>query len=221
MPHRAVAATAVPWKGIPMSQLPLFATARETILVDDARGRVAYTSGLVPDDVATAWFADLRDRVAWKTQRRRMYDRDVDVPRLMAHFRLVPEDRDIPDAIRAAAAKVIGATGVPFTSVGLNFYRDGRDSVAPHNDHLDEIVEGFPIALLSLGATRRMTIRAKEPPRRVLHVDLEAGSLLLMSYETQLHYTHGVPKTNEPVGERISLAFRVRRLREHESGIYQ
>ena len=31
-----------------------------------------------------------------------------------------------------------------------------------------------------------------------------------MSYETQLHYTHGVPKTREPVGERISLAFRVK-----------
>jgi alkylated DNA repair dioxygenase AlkB len=99
---------------------------------------------------------------------------------------------------------------VPFNSVGLNFYRDGRDSVAPHNDHLDEIVEGYPIALLSLGDTRRMTIRAKAPPRRVLHVDLAAGSLLLMSYETQLHYTHGIPKTNERVGPRVSLAFRVR-----------
>ena len=31
-----------------------------------------------------------------------------------------------------------------------------------------------------------------------------------MDYVTQLHYTHGVPKTHEPVGERISLAFRVK-----------
>jgi hypothetical protein len=45
----------------------------------------------------------------------------------------------------------------------------------------------------------------------VLHVDLAAGSLLVMSYETQLHYTHGIPKTREPVGPRISLALRVRR----------
>jgi alkylated DNA repair dioxygenase AlkB len=55
-----------------------------------------------------------------------------------------------------------------------------------------------------------MTIRAKSAPRRVFHVDLEAGSLLLMDYATQEHYDHGVPKTREPVGERISLAFRVR-----------
>ncbi len=55
-----------------------------------------------------------------------------------------------------------------------------------------------------------MVIRAKPPEKRGWSVDLEAGSLLVMSYETQLHYTHGVPKTREPVGERISLAFRVK-----------
>jgi len=37
-----------------------------------------------------------------------------------------------------------------------------------------------------------MTIRAKE-------------------YATQIHYTHGIPKTDARVGERISLAFRVKR----------
>ena len=82
--------------------------------------------------------------------------------------------------------------------------------MAPHNDKLTELVRGQPIALLSLGATRRMTIRAKQPLRRVLHVDLEAGSLLLMSWETQLHYDHAIPKQRTPVGPRISLAFRVR-----------
>jgi alkylated DNA repair dioxygenase AlkB len=193
-----------------MSQLPLFAHAGQTVLVDDARGRIAYTPDFVPADVARVWFDEVRSRVAWETQRRRMYDREVDVPRLVAHFRLVPEAADLPEVIRAAARKVIAATGVVFTSVGLNFYRDGQDSVAPHNDHLDEIAPGCPIALLSLGATRRMTIRAKVAPRRVFHVDLAAGSLLVMSYETQLHYTHGVPKTSEPVGPRISLAFRMR-----------
>ena len=193
-----------------MAQLPLFVQASETVLVDDARGRIVYTADFVPADVARAWFDEVRDAVAWEAQRRWMYEREVDVPRLVGHFRLVPEDAHVPEAIRAAAQRVRDASGVPFTSVGLNFYRDGRDSVAPHNDHLDEIVRGFPIALLSLGATRRMTIRAKTAPRRVFHVDLAAGSLLLMSYETQLHYTHGVPKTREPVGSRISLAFRVR-----------
>jgi alkylated DNA repair dioxygenase AlkB len=141
-----------------------------------------------------------------------MYDREVDVPRLVAHFRLDSAPDTMPPAILDAARRVAGRIDAPFNSVGLNLYRDGRDSVAPHNDHLSEIRKGFPIALLSLGATRRMTIRAKVQPRRVLHVDLDAGSLLVMDYATQLHYTHGVPKTPEPVGERISLAFRVKRV---------
>src|SRR5262249_882919 len=131
-------------EGTPMSQMPLFASPGETVLVDDAFGRITYTSGFLPTDVADAWFAEVRRSVSWKTQRRRMYDREVDVPRLMAHFRLAPEEGRIPDVIRATAAKVVAATRVPFNSVGLNFYRDGADSVAPHNDHLDEIVEGFP-----------------------------------------------------------------------------
>jgi len=142
-----------------------------------------------------------------------MYEREVDVPRLTASFRLDDSEAFVPDVIRDAARRAIERLAVPFNSVGLNFYRDGRDSVAPHNDHLDEIRKGFPIALLSLGSTRRMTIRAKEPPKRVVHVDLEPGSLLVMDYATQLHYTHGVPKSPDPVGERISLAFRVRRPR--------
>jgi alkylated DNA repair dioxygenase AlkB len=193
-----------------MSQLPLFAQARDTVLVDDARGRIVYTPEFVPAKLARVWFDEVRGAVSWEAQRRWMYDREVDVPRLVGHFRLAPETADVPEAIRAAASHVIAATGVAFTSVGLNFYRDGHDSVAPHNDHLDEIASGCPIALLSLGATRRMAIRAKAPPRRVVHIDLAAGSLLVMSYETQIHYTHGVPKTRDPVGPRISLAFRVR-----------
>lgn len=193
-----------------VSQLPLFATATDTILADDERGRIVYTPGFVPEDIARAWFAELRESVPWKAQRRHMYDREVDVPRLLGHFDLAPDDGRLPGPIRAAAARLAAAIDAPFNSVGLNFYRDGRDSVAPHNDHLDEIVRGHPIALLSLGGTRRMTIRAKEVPKRVIHVDLAGGSLLVMSFETQLHYTHGVPKTKEPVDPRISLAFRVR-----------
>jgi len=191
-----------------MSQLSLFADAGETVLVDDARGRIVYTPAFVPPAVARPWFDGVRSAVAWEAQRRWMYEREVDVPRLVGHFRLAAGD--VPQPIRAAAQRVIAATGVAFTSVGLNFYRDGRDSVAAHNDDLDEIAPGSPIVLLSLGATRRMTIRAKAAPRRVLHVDLAAGSLFLMSYETQLYYTHAVPKTSEPVGPRISLAFRVK-----------
>jgi alkylated DNA repair dioxygenase AlkB len=131
----------------------------------------------------------------------------------VSHFRLDSPAEPVPQAILDAARRVTERVREPFNSVGLNLYRDGRDSVAPHNDHLNEIRTGFSIALVSLGAARRMSIRTKATPRRVMHVDLAPGSLFVMSYATQLHYTHGVPKTPNQVGERISIAFRVKRPR--------
>src|SRR6185295_11748264 len=151
------------------------------------------------------WFAEIRHGVAWRAQRRMMYEREVEVPRLVSSFRLDPAGASTPQAILDASRRVSERLDEPFNSVGLNLYRDGRDSVAPHNDHLNEIREGFSIALVSLGAARRLSIRAKATPRGVMHVDLEPGSLFVMSYATQLHYTHAVPKTPTPVGERISL----------------
>ncbi|HZV77849.1 MAG TPA: alpha-ketoglutarate-dependent dioxygenase AlkB [Candidatus Babeliales bacterium] len=176
--------------------------------MDDETGRIVYTRSFVDAQTSHLWFVTLKDCVAWRSERRRMYDREVDVPRLVAGYRLT--EPDAPAVLIDAAARASAAAKTAFNSVGLNFYRDGRDSVAPHNDHLYEIVAGNPIALISLGATRLMTIRSKTKPRRVLDLDVADGSLLVMSYETQLHYDHGIPKTRAAVGPRISVALRVR-----------
>lgn len=192
-----------------MAQFSLFEPA-SGVLLDGERGRVSYEPDFVDPATAGVWFDELRTAVNWRSLRRQMYEREVDVPRLIGHYRLDDPAAGVPAAILDAAAMVTAHLQVPFTGVGLNLYRDGRDSVAPHSDHLSELRKGFPIALLSLGSTRRMTIRAKSAPPAVRHIDLTAGSLLVMDYATQLHYTHAVPKTDEPVGPRISLAFRVK-----------
>jgi alkylated DNA repair dioxygenase AlkB len=191
-------------------QLTLFDPG-ERLLADDERGRMTYIPGLIEPMIAAAWFVELRDGITWRSERRMMYEREVDVPRLMAHYRLDAPPASTPILILQAAARIAERLDVNFNSVGLNRYRDGRDSVAPHSDHLNELHEGQPIALLSLGATRRMTVRAKQKPPRVIHADLEPGSLFVMDYATQIHYTHAIPKTTAAVGERISLAFRVER----------
>jgi len=183
-------------------------------LLDGERGRVTYHGGFLPADRAVAWFAALRDGVDWHAQRRVMYEREVDVPRLTAHFALDELDGGVApaaaEALREAAARVTAALDVPFNSIGLNYYRDGNDSVAPHSDRLHELVAGHPIALLSLGGTRRMLIRSKQAGEAAVPIDLEAGSLIVMNHASQLHYTHGVAKTRAPVGPRISVALRVR-----------
>jgi alkylated DNA repair dioxygenase AlkB len=124
-----------------------------------------------------------------------MYDRIVDVPRLVASFSL--DDPALPPAVAQMRPALERVCGARFTSAGLNFYRDGNDSVAPHGDHVERGPRGAPVALVSLGATRRMTIRSTTKPRRVLDLDLEPGSLLVMSYESHLHWLHGIPKTRK------------------------
>ncbi len=177
-------------------------------LIEDDEGGVVYRPGVFAAPAAARWFAALLAGVDWQAMRRPMYDRVVDVPRLVASYRL--DAPALPEPLAEIAACVRVALDQPFNTVGLNYYRDGNDSVAPHNDKLGTLRPGHPIALLSLGATRRMTIRAKAPPRAPVHLDLEPGSLLVMSHDSQRHYDHGIPKSRDAVPARISLAFRVR-----------
>jgi len=186
----------------------LFAQGPRT-LIDDAEGGCRYFPAFIDPARADDWFAQLRDAVDWRQQRRPMYDRVVDVPRLTSGITL-DGSTVLPAAVSEARVRVEAELAVVFTHVGLNYYRDGNDSVAPHNDKLTTLIDGQPIALVSLGDARRMEIREKLPPRRVVRIDLEPGSLLVMSHAMQHHYDHGVPKTKHVVGPRISLAFRVR-----------
>ena len=178
------------------------------VLFDDRSGRVEYRRALLSPDEAARAMRHLEQEVDWLEQRREMYGRTVDVPRLTQSFSLHTDA--LPKTIAAIAARVFRTIDAPFDSVGLNLYRDESDSVAPHNDHLYEIAPEQPIALVSLGATRTMIISTKQPPKRRIAIELEAGSLLVMDYASQRHYDHGIPKLRTPVGPRISLAFRVR-----------
>ncbi len=196
-----------------MLQAGLFA-AEPRVLADDGEGGIRYWPRFVDPLLAAQWFDSLRDVVDWHSGSRPMYDRVVDIPRLTAGFPL-DGSKPLPAALEGAARAVAEGLGVAFTHVGMNLYRDGRDSVAPHNDKLNSLVPGHPIALLSLGATRRMDIREKqvgEAPtgRRSWRLELEAGSVLVMSHASQTQYDHDIPKSAAAVGPRISLAFRVR-----------
>jgi alkylated DNA repair dioxygenase AlkB len=180
------------------------ATAPRTIAADDA-GTIVYYPGVVTPDEAQRWFDELLATIDWRHERRPMYDRVVDVPRLVAHFRA---GEPLPELVARMKTRVEERLGLSFGSVGFNRYRDGRDSVAMHHDHKDELEPRSPIALLSLGATRTMRLRTIATPRRTLAVALEPGSVLLMAGASQEYWEHGIPKTTEPVGERISVAFR-------------
>ena len=99
------------------------------------------------------------------------------------------------------------ATGAEYNSVLVNLYRDGNDSVSWHSDN--EAVNGSEptIASVSLGATRRFDLRHKDSGETV-RVDLEDGSLLVMSGLSQHCWVHQIAKTKTKVGPRINLTFR-------------
>lgn len=189
----------------------LFASARgegPRVLVEDAQGGIRYWPDAVDAATTQAWFEALRDGAAWETMQRPMYDRVVDVPRLLAAYPV----EAFPDALplRAMLVRVQALAPAPYTSAGLNLYRDGRDSVAMHGDKLHSLAEGHPITLVSLGAPRRMLIRAKSGTRDTIAIDLVPGSVLSMSHAAQSTHEHGIPKTKRAVGPRMSVVFRAR-----------
>ena len=176
-------------------------------LFDDAEGGARYWPSIVSPQVADDWFQALM-ALEWRAMRRPMYDRDVDVPRLLDHRRL--DDPACPPLLRDILRAVHARAPAPYSAAGLNLYRDGRDSVAMHGDKLHQIRGHQPIAIVSLGAARRMNIRARAGTRERHTLDLAPGSLLVMSHASQKTHEHGIPKTTKPVGPRMSVVFRVR-----------
>ena len=111
----------------------------------------------------------------------------------------------------ALCERVARAAGATFNHVLINRYRDGNDSMGYHADAEPELGPDPCVATLSLGQTRRFSLRAHRPSaaEKTLRLPLSAGGLLVMGGTCQRHYRHAIPKqAAEAVGERISLTFR-------------
>lgn len=188
-----------------VSQQGLFAP-EPVSLVNDEQGGIRYFPESIPALAAQQWFDQAFQNIGWLSQHRMMYDREVAVPRLLATFSR--ESEDLPAPLGEAFEAVRALLGAPFNRVGLNLYRDGNDSVALHGDKTEKLVPSLPIAIVSLGASRRMSIRPKAGSGRIMHVELEPGSCIVMSYASQFTHEHGIPKVASLTGPRISLAFR-------------
>ncbi len=170
---------------------------------------------------ADALFARLADGgsagVDWRGERRMMYDREVDTPRLL---RFYTAHEKWPDPVLGEARSMLSdyyaaELGEPFTTAGMCLYRDGRDSVAWHGDREGRSrTEDTCVAIVSIGAPRALMLRpvgggAGQTIRRVLG----HGDLLVMGGSCQRTWEHCIPKTSKPVGPRISIQFRPRGVR--------
>ena len=103
-----------------------------------------------------------------------------------------------------------GRTSHPlsYNSLLANLYRDGNDSVGWHSDDEKELGTNPMIASVSLGASRRFSLKPQDKSRGPLHIELHSGDVIIMGGETQHHWIHQIPKTRMPVTARINLTFR-------------
>lgn len=188
-------------------QMGLFGSAKQ-VYVDDATGGIAYYTGVFSAEESAALFDDLQRALAWSEETMWMYDHTVAVPRLIARFE---PGKPLPPQLAGVRERVESFLDARFNAVSVQYYRTESDSVAWHSDHTEALVDLPVIAVLSLGATRPMQIRSKLRPRRAFAVDLEPGSLLVMSGRAQEHWEHHIPKLHRPTTPRVSIALRQQR----------
>lgn len=148
-----------------------------------------------------------------------MYDRVVDVPRLVCFYDLLatggtqPVHPAIPRLRRRLNDIYAGELGEPFTTAGLCMYRDGSDSVAWHGDTIGRSrTQDTMVAVVSLGATRVFGLRRRGGGPS-LQLSLRHGDLLVMGGSCQRTWEHAVPKSSAPTGPRVSIQFRPRDVR--------
>ena len=170
-------------------------------------------------DVARDWlpdadevFATLVRDVPWRAERRAMYDRVVDVPRLVFTY-MIGEQLPHPaltDARERLTQRYAAELGEPFRTAGCCYYRDGRDSVAWHGDTIGRgSTDDTMVAIVSVGDPRRLHLRPRDPERRdeAFAVEMGHGDLVVMGGSCQRTWEHAVPKVAS-AGPRISVQFR-------------
>ncbi|MFC4588500.1 alpha-ketoglutarate-dependent dioxygenase AlkB [Sphaerisporangium corydalis] len=164
---------------------------------------------------ADALFDRLADAVPWSAERRHMYDRVVDVPRLLKFY---DEGEGLPDPVLDQARVALNAhyaeeLGEPFRTAGLCLYRDGRDSVAWHGDRIGRgATHDTMVAIILIGTPRGLLLRPRGGGPALRH-DLGHGDLIVMGGSCQRTWEHAIPKTTRPTGPRISIQFRPRGVR--------
>jgi alkylated DNA repair dioxygenase AlkB len=193
------------------AQTSLFATGPVAVRKDAPFERIDLGGGAWVD-VARDFLGgadEVTDRlirtVDWRHHKRWMYERVVDEPRLSRWY---ATGETLPDRSLVKFRAAVGQHyHVRFGAVGLNYYRDGADSVAFHSDrelrHLDDTL----VAIVTLGAARPFLLRPKGGGRSL---DLHPGSgdLLVMGGACQETWEHGVPKVSSGAGPRVSASVR-------------
>ena len=177
-----------------------------------------YFSGFFSSRESQNLMDTLAAHIKWKHEEIKLFGKKVLQPRLTAyygdpgkpytysHISLDPTPWN--KELQYIKDKIQIASGQEFTSVLLNYYRDGQDSMGWHSDDEKELGINPVIGSVSFGEARKFMLKHKRNKELKSSVILENGSFLLMQGVTQHHWYHQIPKTKKPLGPRINLTFR-------------
>lgn len=155
---------------------------------------------------ADALFDEVLRARRWGQRTRWMHQGKVLEPRLTSHWELESGEPLEPPLVEELRRALDERYAVVFDSAGFNLYRDGRDSVAWHGDHIDEEIAEPIVPLVSLGEPRKLLFRPRGGGKSRAFL-LGRGDLLVTGGTAQRTWEHAVPKVAK-AGPRISIAFR-------------
>lgn len=149
-------------------------------------------------------FEELERSLAWRTENRRMYDRVVATPRLLATIAAPEVAGGVIENMREALSARYGEIFVRTTAA---LYRDGNDSVAWHGDTTARDMNTAIVATVSLGQPRKFLLRPTEGGASIGY-QLGRGDLVVMGGTCQRTWRHAIPKVAHAQGPRIAVMFR-------------
>lgn len=163
-------------------------------------------------------FKALRDKVIWRQEPVKIMGREILQPRLTALYSDIEKIYSYSGItmkphrwfheLTLIKEKVEVFLNHKFTTVLLNYYRNGVDSMGWHRDNEKSLGKNPTIASLSFGAPRSFLLRHYTDQQVRVKIDLTPGSLLVMKGTTQHHWQHSLPKNSKLTEARINLTFR-------------
>ena len=190
---------------------------RQNLLPID--GELYYYGSIFSISEANKWLHLLTQKVAWKNDEVMMFGKKIVTSRKVALYADNTTTYTYSKQTKQALAwtpellllkQIIEAkTAQTFNMCLLNFYHHGKESMGWHSDNESELQANGSIASLSLGAERKFMFKHKES-KKIITLNLEHGSLLLMQGSIQQHWQHQLPPMAKVEAPRINLTFRNR-----------
>jgi alkylated DNA repair dioxygenase AlkB len=204
-----------------LRQLDLFATGTPAFdAAFSALRRTELSHGAWVDHVPgwvsghDALFDELEQGLDWRRETMHMYDKTVEVPRLLAKVHRDGPGQPLIDQMRQSISTKYNEELVYMTAA---LYRDGNDSVAFHGDTTARNMLEALVATVSLGSPRRFMLKPAEGGGSIA-MPLGRGDLVVMGGTCQRTWRHGIPKVAS-AGPRIALMFRPKWAKNYRTSI--